>query len=123
MTNLFSVLLEPKIDFSPSCSLQQVYRVTVEPIIPIIFQRTKATCFAYGQTGTHSFRLFFLNVMCAIYVIFCFCMLEALLMLEGNIFESQSLHASWMVYSHLFLSVSSKYSFFVNIKVVVFESL
>ncbi|MBA0830945.1 hypothetical protein Goarm_015439 [Gossypium armourianum] len=28
----------------------EVYRVTVEPIIPIIFQRTKATCFAYGQT-------------------------------------------------------------------------
>ncbi|OMP06399.1 hypothetical protein CCACVL1_01594, partial [Corchorus capsularis] len=30
----------------------EVYRVTVEPIIPIIFQRTKATCFAYGQTGS-----------------------------------------------------------------------
>jgi hypothetical protein len=29
----------------------QVYRETVEPIIPIIFERTKATCFAYGQTG------------------------------------------------------------------------
>ncbi|XP_059066863.1 kinesin-like protein KIN-13A [Cryptomeria japonica] len=29
----------------------EVYRVTVEPIVPIIFQRTKATCFAYGQTG------------------------------------------------------------------------
>jgi len=29
----------------------EVYRETVEPIIPIIFQRTKATCFAYGQTG------------------------------------------------------------------------
>lgn len=29
----------------------QVYRVTVQPIIPTIFQRTKATCFAYGQTG------------------------------------------------------------------------
>lgn len=29
----------------------QVYRGTVEPIIPTIFQRTKATCFAYGQTG------------------------------------------------------------------------
>ncbi|TYI22697.1 hypothetical protein ES332_A06G120500v1 [Gossypium tomentosum] len=28
----------------------EVYRGTVEPIIPIIFQRTKATCFAYGQT-------------------------------------------------------------------------
>ncbi|KAG4136899.1 hypothetical protein ERO13_D07G037266v2 [Gossypium hirsutum] len=30
----------------------EVYRVTVEPIIPIIFQRIKATCFAYGQTGS-----------------------------------------------------------------------
>ncbi|XVF66213.1 hypothetical protein PTKIN_Ptkin10aG0017600 [Pterospermum kingtungense] len=30
----------------------EVYRVTVEPIIPTIFQRTKATCFAYGQTGS-----------------------------------------------------------------------
>ncbi|GFZ13993.1 P-loop containing nucleoside triphosphate hydrolases superfamily protein [Actinidia rufa] len=30
----------------------EVYRVTVEPVIPIIFQRTKATCFAYGQTGS-----------------------------------------------------------------------
>ncbi|KAK6161165.1 hypothetical protein DH2020_004546 [Rehmannia glutinosa] len=30
----------------------EVYRNTVEPIIPIIFQRTKATCFAYGQTGS-----------------------------------------------------------------------
>ncbi|XWS08597.1 hypothetical protein CRYUN_Cryun40dG0015500 [Craigia yunnanensis] len=30
----------------------EVYRVTVEPIIPFIFQRTKATCFAYGQTGS-----------------------------------------------------------------------
>ncbi|XP_022760573.1 kinesin-like protein KIN-13A isoform X2 [Durio zibethinus] len=30
----------------------KVYRETVEPIIPIIFQRTKATCFAYGQTGS-----------------------------------------------------------------------
>lgn len=29
----------------------QVYRGTIEPIIPTIFQRTKATCFAYGQTG------------------------------------------------------------------------
>ncbi|RRT68798.1 hypothetical protein B296_00032178 [Ensete ventricosum] len=29
----------------------QVYHETVEPIIPAIFQRTKATCFAYGQTG------------------------------------------------------------------------
>ncbi|KAG2727084.1 hypothetical protein I3843_01G139100 [Carya illinoinensis] len=30
----------------------EVYRVTVEPIIPTIFDRTKATCFAYGQTGS-----------------------------------------------------------------------
>ncbi|XP_057454302.1 kinesin-like protein KIN-13B [Lotus japonicus] len=30
----------------------EVYRETVEPIVPIIFQRTKATCFAYGQTGS-----------------------------------------------------------------------
>ncbi|KAJ0977729.1 hypothetical protein J5N97_013203 [Dioscorea zingiberensis] len=30
----------------------EVYRVTVQPIIPTIFQRTKATCFAYGQTGS-----------------------------------------------------------------------
>ncbi|XP_023006297.1 kinesin-like protein KIN-13A isoform X2 [Cucurbita maxima] len=30
----------------------EVYRVTVQPIIPIIFERTKATCFAYGQTGS-----------------------------------------------------------------------
>ena len=39
------------------CSFEQVYRATIEPIIPIIFQRTKATCFAYGQTGMqwHSF--------------------------------------------------------------------
>ncbi|KAF2289170.1 hypothetical protein GH714_029216 [Hevea brasiliensis] len=33
-------------------SNDEVYRVTVEPIIPFIFQRTKATCFAYGQTGS-----------------------------------------------------------------------
>lgn len=30
----------------------EVYRLTVEPVIPTIFQRTKATCFAYGQTGS-----------------------------------------------------------------------
>lgn len=30
----------------------EVYRVTVEPIIPTIFERAKATCFAYGQTGS-----------------------------------------------------------------------
>lgn len=33
-------------------SNDEVYRATIEPIIPIIFQRTKATCFAYGQTGS-----------------------------------------------------------------------
>ncbi|GMH03678.1 hypothetical protein Nepgr_005517 [Nepenthes gracilis] len=33
-------------------SNEEVYRETVEPIVPIIFQRTKATCFAYGQTGS-----------------------------------------------------------------------
>ncbi|KAF7800793.1 kinesin-like protein KIN-13B [Senna tora] len=31
---------------------EEVYHETVEPIVPIIFQRTKATCFAYGQTGS-----------------------------------------------------------------------
>ncbi|PKA62960.1 Diatom spindle kinesin 1 [Apostasia shenzhenica] len=33
-------------------SNDEVYRVTVEPIIPTIFEHTKATCFAYGQTGS-----------------------------------------------------------------------
>ncbi|KAE8696082.1 Kinesin-like protein KIF2C [Hibiscus syriacus] len=33
-------------------SNDEVYHETMEPIIPIIFQRTKATCFAYGQTGS-----------------------------------------------------------------------
>lgn len=33
-------------------SNDEVYQETVEPIVPIIFQRTKATCFAYGQTGS-----------------------------------------------------------------------
>ncbi|XP_043699193.1 kinesin-like protein KIN-13B [Telopea speciosissima] len=33
-------------------SNDEVYRETVAPIVPIIFQRTKATCFAYGQTGS-----------------------------------------------------------------------
>ncbi|OAY62915.1 Kinesin-13A [Ananas comosus] len=32
-------------------SNEEVYQETVEPIVPAIFQRTKATCFAYGQTG------------------------------------------------------------------------
>jgi len=35
----------------------QVYAETVEPIVPLIFQRTKATCFAYGQTGKYFFLL------------------------------------------------------------------
>ncbi|XP_022730955.1 kinesin-like protein KIN-13B [Durio zibethinus] len=33
-------------------SNEDVYSETVEPIIPLIFNRTKATCFAYGQTGS-----------------------------------------------------------------------
>ncbi|KAM1508434.1 hypothetical protein ACFX10_017747 [Malus domestica] len=32
-------------------SNDEVYFEKVEPIVPLIFQRTKATCFAYGQTG------------------------------------------------------------------------
>ncbi|PSS01876.1 Kinesin-like protein [Actinidia chinensis var. chinensis] len=36
---------------SEDVSNDEVYAETVEPIVPIIFQRTKATCFAYGQTG------------------------------------------------------------------------
>ncbi|KAH0468183.1 hypothetical protein IEQ34_003216 [Dendrobium chrysotoxum] len=32
-------------------SNDELYHETVEPIVPAIFQRTKATCFAYGQTG------------------------------------------------------------------------
>ncbi|KAB1200599.1 Kinesin-13A [Morella rubra] len=32
-------------------SNDEVYSETVEPIVPLIFHRTKATCFAYGQTG------------------------------------------------------------------------
>ncbi|URE17991.1 kinesin motor domain containing protein [Musa troglodytarum] len=34
-------------------SNDEVYRETVEPTVPAIFQRTKATCFAYGQTGKY----------------------------------------------------------------------
>ncbi|KAM1173569.1 hypothetical protein FF1_026248 [Malus domestica] len=34
-------------------SNDEVYFETVEPIVPLIFQRTKATCFAYGQTGKY----------------------------------------------------------------------
>ncbi|XP_010487449.1 PREDICTED: kinesin-like protein KIN-13B isoform X1 [Camelina sativa] len=33
-------------------SNDEVYRETVEPVVPLIFQRIKATCFAYGQTGS-----------------------------------------------------------------------
>ncbi|GMN69791.1 hypothetical protein TIFTF001_038846 [Ficus carica] len=32
-------------------SNDEVYFESVEPIVPLIFQKTKATCFAYGQTG------------------------------------------------------------------------
>ncbi|KAK1360164.1 Peroxidase [Heracleum sosnowskyi] len=37
---------------SEDVSNDEVYFETVEPIVPIIFERTKATCFAYGQTGS-----------------------------------------------------------------------
>ncbi|PSS15600.1 Kinesin-like protein [Actinidia chinensis var. chinensis] len=37
---------------SEDVSNDEVYSETVQPIVPIIFQRTKATCFAYGQTGS-----------------------------------------------------------------------
>ncbi|XP_044463183.1 kinesin-like protein KIN-13B [Mangifera indica] len=37
---------------SENVSNDEVYSETVEPIVPLIFQRTKATCFAYGQTGS-----------------------------------------------------------------------
>ncbi|KAF9623234.1 hypothetical protein IFM89_000723 [Coptis chinensis] len=47
-TNPFEVINQPLKDDGEET---MVYRVTVEPIIPAIFQRTKATCFAYGQTG------------------------------------------------------------------------
>lgn len=33
-------------------SNDEVYSETVESIVPLIFERTKATCFAYGQTGS-----------------------------------------------------------------------
>ncbi|GKV11769.1 hypothetical protein SLEP1_g22991 [Rubroshorea leprosula] len=33
-------------------SNDEVYSETVQPLVPLIFQRTKATCFAYGQTGS-----------------------------------------------------------------------
>ncbi|CAI0389953.1 unnamed protein product [Linum tenue] len=33
-------------------SNDEVYAETVQPVVPLIFQRTKATCFAYGQTGS-----------------------------------------------------------------------
>ncbi|KAF5935170.1 hypothetical protein HYC85_026299 [Camellia sinensis] len=50
---------------SEDISNDEIYSETVEPIVPIIFQRTKATCFAYGQTGKwlHTpFILFWLNI-------------------------------------------------------------
>jgi kinesin family protein 2/24 len=43
-------------------SNDEVYRTTVEPIVPTIFQRTKATCFAYGQTGKHD-RTYLLHLI------------------------------------------------------------
>ncbi|XP_062090767.1 kinesin-like protein KIN-13B [Humulus lupulus] len=32
-------------------SNDEVYSESVEPVVPLIFHKTKATCFAYGQTG------------------------------------------------------------------------
>jgi len=43
---VFDAILDERV------SNDEVYRVTVEPIVPTIFQRTKATCFAYSQTGS-----------------------------------------------------------------------
>ncbi|KAJ1407654.1 P-loop containing nucleoside triphosphate hydrolase [Sesbania bispinosa] len=37
--------------FDERVTNDEVYQGTVEPIIPTIFERTKATCFAYGQTA------------------------------------------------------------------------
>ncbi|XP_047308105.1 kinesin-like protein KIN-13B [Impatiens glandulifera] len=37
---------------SEDVSNDKLYAETVQPIVPIIFNRTKATCFAYGQTGS-----------------------------------------------------------------------
>lgn len=57
-------------------TLDQVYRATVEPIIPTIFQQTKATCFAYGQTGAlrHWFSIWFLHFQYApfVYILACY---------------------------------------------------
>lgn len=39
-----------------------MYAETVEPVVPLIFQRTKATCFAYGQTGKYFVECKFVNV-------------------------------------------------------------
>ncbi|OAY63910.1 Kinesin-13A [Ananas comosus] len=35
-----------------NATTDEVYSVTVEPIVPAIFQRGKVTCFAFGQTGS-----------------------------------------------------------------------
>lgn len=43
---------------NPNSLVVQVYRSTVEPIVPTIFNRTKATCFAYGQTGPTSIKFY-----------------------------------------------------------------
>ncbi|XP_038077083.1 uncharacterized protein LOC119744936 [Patiria miniata] len=37
--------------FGESCSNQEVYAKTAKPLIATMFNRGKATCFAYGQTG------------------------------------------------------------------------
>jgi len=42
---IFDVVLNEKV------TNDEVYRETVEPIVSIIFERTKAACFTYGQPG------------------------------------------------------------------------
>ncbi|XP_030832800.1 kinesin-like protein NACK1 isoform X2 [Strongylocentrotus purpuratus] len=37
--------------FHETCSNEEVYERTAKPLVQIIFNRGKATCFAYGQTG------------------------------------------------------------------------
>ncbi|PON94559.1 Kinesin-like protein [Trema orientale] len=44
-------------------SNDEVYSESVEPIVPLIFHKTKATCFAYGQTGECFFPV------CSFYIV------------------------------------------------------
>lgn len=56
-------------------SNDEVYFETVEPIVPLIFQRTKATCFAYGQTGKYytlnnNLGSLYVRILCSVSHIF-----------------------------------------------------